>query len=488
MSEWTEQLRAQQIASKDYYSDQTTDELKFWQSKVGLTAAGSKDWLEVQSHIYEASKALARQAYQEKIADLNEALAADRDNWTKEQADWQAKLTYIRSTFGAQSTEYKNAYREMERAQNDHDAKELRETEEHVKKQTEELKRSLSTQAKAREDDAKAAETVVKADAGGSPFGEIAAQRQLAAIHAQVTQQQIADNDTLHASETAGLDAAIAKATAKYGDDKARYQSLLDSKAEADQQYADRKQQLDAQMRQQSIQDTLAMQQAYSGYISGTVNATITGFDQMVGRQKTWSQVGVSIYQSVVRQAEQQVEKMVTNWIVKHLLMSSAQRAQLAVQQSAQATAAAASAATTMATSKTQVAVLAGLAGAGGVASMAAAPFPLDMTAPAFGAQMSASAMAMGQFAQGTNVVPNDMIAQIHEGERIIPKADNAALMAMTARGAGGGGGGSGDTHNHIHYGPQITAPMSFADQLTAHEDNVMSMFSRWSRNGKKPR
>lgn len=35
-----------------------------------------------------------------------------------------------------------------------------------------------------------------------------------------------------------------------------------------------------------------------------------------------------------------------------------------------------------------------------------------------------------GSFAVGTNYVPNDMIAQIHQGERIIPAADNFKLMS----------------------------------------------------------
>lgn len=37
-------------------------------------------------------------------------------------------------------------------------------------------------------------------------------------------------------------------------------------------------------------------------------------------------------------------------------------------------------------------------------------------------------------FATGTNYLPSDMVAQIHEGERIIPKADNAELMRRLSR------------------------------------------------------
>ena len=46
-----------------------------------------------------------------------------------------------------------------------------------------------------------------------------------------------------------------------------------------------------------------------------------------------------------------------------------------------------------------------------------------------------AKAQGLPAFAAGTNFVPGDMVAQIHEGERIIPAADNAQLMAMLTNG-----------------------------------------------------
>jgi hypothetical protein len=43
-------------------------------------------------------------------------------------------------------------------------------------------------------------------------------------------------------------------------------------------------------------------------------------------------------------------------------------------------------------------------------------------------------------FAIGTNFVPETMPALVHQGERIIPAADNRVLMSVLARASGGGG------------------------------------------------
>jgi len=86
-------------------------------------------------------------------------------------------------------------------------------------------------------------------------------------------------------------------------------------------------------------------------------------------------------------------------------------------------------------------------AGAGGTASMAAAPFPLNLGAPAFGAAMAAAALgyaapaasAAGGFDIPTGVNP---ITQLHAREMVLP-----APIADTVRNAMG----SSDSGNTIH-------------------------------------
>jgi hypothetical protein len=70
---------------------------------------------------------------------------------------------------------------------------------------------------------------------------------------------------------------------------------------------------------------------------------------------------------------------------------------------------------------------------------------------------VEAAIMGLASFAVGTNKLPSDMIARVHQGERIVPAADNAKLLELTARGAGNDNGSGMTMHNH--FAPTIHAP-----------------------------
>jgi hypothetical protein len=93
---------------------------------------------------------------------------------------------------------------------------------------------------------------------------------------------------------------------------------------------------------------------------------------------------------------------------------------------------------------------LAGQAGAAGVASFAAAPWPLDLGAPAFGAAMFAAAQSYAVAEKGYDVPSGvNPMTQLHAREMVLPAtlADTVRNMASGGRGEDGGGGSSYHTH-----------------------------------------
>lgn len=429
---WAEQLHQQEIASGEFFKDQTEDELKFWQSKLAMVKPHSKEWLEVQAKIYEADKKLAHDDYDDHIAKLDERIAADKENWAKEKADWDEKLEYVKAHFGAEGKEYSNAYKAFEAAEREHE-KTMRDIRKEADDEAlKELKSNLATARTIRENDAREAESELnyRAKYSANPLAQVQAQQQVAAINRQVAQQNISDLEHEHVLQDQLLQDDINGA--KEG--TTEWQKAVDAKKLADLEFFNQHRVMTNQMVNQDRAAQQKIAESWHSLVDPMVKTTGDQIKGLIEGTETWGQAIRNIGEQMLSLMIDAIERMVEEWIV-NLLMGKA----------AQST-----------TAMSQVVSYAGVAGAAGTASMAGAPWPLDMAAPAFGEAMAATALGYGAMASldtGTNYVPNDMVAQIHEGERIIPKAENATLMSMVAQNAGSSSSSSftGDFGVHLH-------------------------------------
>jgi hypothetical protein len=125
------------------------------------------------------------------------------------------------------------------------------------------------------------------------------------------------------------------------------------------------------------------------------------------------------------------------------------------------------------ATAAGEIATEVSKAGAGGVASMAAAPFPLNLTAPAFGASMAALAASFSvASAAGGFDIPAGMnpLTQLHQKEMVLP-----AEHADTIRGLSSGGGGN---INVTISGQQLAGGF-----FLAHQSELVAALKKARRN-----
>jgi hypothetical protein len=421
VQEYQQQLQSRLESEKNYFADSKAEELAFWQAKRAISTNSAEANRQIDTKIYDLQKELAHQAYDAQIADYNDQLEAAKGDWAKTQALEAEKLAYIAKTQGDKSAAYKEAHKADEEAEREHQRQMAEIARTGEAEQLEELKANLATDKAIREANARTQETQIADKGKSTPGGEITAAVQIAALHKQLAAQEMADDAAVYAQEAALREKSIADELAANGRESTSYAAAVAAKKKLDDDYYNHKRQLENQAVQQQIADFQRIQQSWHGYVDPMVSTTGSQIKGLISGTESWNQAIMNIGEEALNLVIQAIEKMVAQWIVAQITGSAQQQI----------------------TAKSQVVSYAGLAGAGGIASMAAAPFPLNLTAPEFGAAMEADALAFGAFAKGIDVVPDDMVAQIHRGERIMPAADNSQLMtALGAMGPGGRGAG----------------------------------------------
>ena len=113
------------------------------------------------------------------------------------------------------------------------------------------------------------------------------------------------------------------------------------------------------------------------------------------------------------------------------------------------------------------------------IMQMVPPPFSFAL-APAAAAAAFAGTMALAAFDVG-GVVPQDMLAQVHRGEIVVPKNFSDLLRAgdITL-------GGRGETHYHVNVEHHVHAidAKSFADRIDDHSDAVATAVRKAIRDG----
>lgn len=282
--------------------------------------------------------------------------------------------------------------------------------------------------------------------------GQITAQQLLMIQRNLITQKLAIDLQYLQAKRS--LDAADALAQAK--DDAA----ILKSKEEANRDLAKSDKEYHDNARREWDNTARQMTSTLTGAVRGMLfqGQTLKGGMLSVAESIGSTMISVAI------------EKPLERWIIaeaEKLHIGIQTQTSLAAAEQSQRIANSVAEATTNAISVTRAA---GVAGAQGTASFAGAPWPIDMGAPAFGAQMMATAMSfapMASAAGGWGQVPADQIAQIHKDEMVLPShiADFVRSGAAAAQGASAAPGGASEVHHH-HWNVQTLDGRSFEQFL----------------------
>ncbi|MDR3495287.1 MAG: hypothetical protein P4L82_11865 [Ancalomicrobiaceae bacterium] len=295
-----------------------------------------------------------------------------------------------------------------------------------------------------------------------------AAQGQVRATE-DATKQQISAIDSLARRHQITEAQKVSMTVAALNDELKAEQSIVQKELELSNLTLAQKAKLNEQLRQMAAQNAAAIQKIQQEGIEKTVSDWRSYGDTVAGMIN--SQVNgvlrgtTSIAQAFKNMAASGIEdviKFCIKWAAEHAAVIAANILGLTAQTGATVAATSAQTATIgvgvaaqKAINATTIQGDAARAAAGAYAAMAGVPLIGPVLAPAAAAVAFAGVEAFGSFDKGAWSVPADMVALIHQGEKVIPAGPPSAALDALAAGRGGQGGdvqaSGGDMHLHVH-------------------------------------
>ncbi len=399
-----------------------------------------------------------RKSVQEQIAELSAEQAANHDNYAKWMEIEREKLAILRGAYSEKSKEFQSELRAEEVYQRQHLAK-------IEALELQRIDRENATGQKALGERVSRLGVEV-AEQLRSKSDELAISRQLTEAEAALELRKL---DTFVASLTQGT-AEFQKATLQRAD---LYQTFQSKMAAIDKQIADEaKRSADRSLATYtSAFDRIgaAGESMATGLVSGTMTwkqaeqqaatAVLQGVAQLAGKiLASWAatEIGKTMTttaQTQIRTAQENgatglavIGKALAAWVGLEGGKTAATVGGAAIREGVDTTAAGVAVVDSKISGLAQIATNAAVAGSAAFASTAAIPMIGPELAPAAGAAAFAGAgayagaLAVPSFAVGAWSLPGDMLAQVHNGEMIVP-AFQAEAMRNGAQVGGGGGG-----------------------------------------------
>lgn len=394
-----------------------TDERAYWQAKLSLTQSGSTEQISVRKKIAALGLGILKEEYDAELASLRARAEAFRHDLDSRRVLIEQEAALVAQKHGEQSKEYQEVQAKLTALAREGAA------------QRQQIEQIGSDRARAL--------ALAKVDADQADMQiELDLQR--------VTQQQFLDAER-------GFEAR------RYEIKLAALRQQQELNRLSDDKDPVKKAQIDAeiealetlhQQRMTEIQKRAAIEN--NRYAVSTRDALASGF------QSVFMQIGKSVkslgdllrglFQVVVQTVVQMLARIAATWLANQIM----QRVGGAV------------------TALGEIEAQAAVAGAAGTASMSGAPWPLNMSAPAFGAAMSAmaasyaAALSIPSASMGWEV-PRDMLAFVHRDEKILP----ASIAVPMREQVQAGNVASGGAPVHIHGAPDDTVKLrDLADLL----------------------
>ena len=470
-----------------------------------------------------ASTKAGQSALEAHIAELSAEQGADRDNYGRWMAIEQQKLAYLRQALGERSKQYQDELKAEETYEREHAMKMQAAQAEEVKREIE-SGNELIHQKKAQLDQDVADQQITRA-------------QEFSALREFVQQQFQADQDAVTA-EIQSLD----QGTQAWRTAMNERASLADKLRTELAQIAASEAKADEKAAQQSAQ---AWQQSFSSIASSgerAVSGLIMGTETY---RKAEMEVMSSVVESVAGAAEKMLERWVVyeigrltadtatqnainvqqeagqsgmsalwKWGLARFTSTKAsettasavanmtQTTQTVAAQSAQtqaviageaaktsavAAGAAASKGAQAAINGPTVMADAAKAAAGAYSAVAGIPYVGPVLAPIAAGVAFAAVSAyegMASLDVGTSYVPRDMVAQIHQGEMVIPRYEADLLRGAAGGGGAASAGAGGDTHIHLHANinawDTVTGAAAFQNNLPIFAKRLKAY---WSTN-----